>query len=314
MRKIIFIYIAVLSLLALSYSCNDELDNELFEKAVLLTQNGWIEQELYIDESGVISIPVVVSVNGTSGNDKDVSVEVRLAPDTLSNYNFEKYRTQTELYYQQPESSSIVFQDEVIKIPAGTLYGVSALTFDLNKLSDRYADYVIPLEIGSTSAYQIAGDDYSKALLHVVLKNSFSGNYTGEIAVYKTREDGSNDSGNKLTVGIKSLYALSGQTCYFYAGQFDRASVERNQFIVDITIDDQDHVLLESPNAGLNLNMEEASVEISSVEHTTDSRYLIVTTTIKMKYTFIDLTQLDRPVLRAEGTISINQNVLKEEE
>ncbi len=308
-----FIFCMAFALALLNYSCNDELDSELFEKTVLLTNNGWIDQELYLDESGLIDIPLVVSVNGTSGNDKNVNVEVRLDPDTLNNYNFEKYRNQPELYYQQPENDAITFQDETITIPAGELYGVSKLTLDLNKLADRYADYVIPLEIGSTSEYRIAEPDYSKALLHMVLKNSFSGNYTGEIAVYKTKADGSSDTGNKLTVGVKSLYALSGQTCYFYAGQFDRTSVERDQFIVNVTIDAENRVSLESPNADLNLKKEEATVEISSVEHSTDNRYLIVTTTLKLKYTFVDVTQLDKPVLRAEGTISMNQNVLKEE-
>lgn len=310
MRKIILICSALFAL-ALPYSCNDELDDELFEKTVLLTGNGWIDQELYLDESGLIAIPVVVSVNGTSGNDENVTVEVRLAPDTLNNYNFEKYRNQTGLYYQQPEDDAITFQDETITISAGELYGVSGLTLDLNTLADRYADYVIPLEIANTSAYRIAEPEYSKALLHLVLKNSFSGNYTGEIAVYKTKADGSSDTGNKLTVGVKSLYALSGETCYFYAGQFDRTSVERDQFIVDVTIDDDDQVSLASPNADLDLQTEEATVEVNSVEHSTDNRYLIVTTTLKLKYTFVDVTQLDRPVLRAQGTISMNQNVLK---
>jgi len=310
MRKLILIF-SVVSALVFSYSCSDELDSELFDKSVLLTRNGWIDQELYLDETGLINIPVVVSVNGTSGNDENVKVKVSLAPDTLINYNFEKYRNQTGLYYQQPASEAITFKDESITIPAGELYGVSGLTLDLNKLADRYADYVIPLEIESTSAYQIAEPAYSKALMHLVLKNKFSGNYTGEIAVYKTKANGQNDTGNKLSVGVKTLYALSGGTCYFYAGQFDRTSVERDQFIVNMTVGEDNQVSLESPNADLNFTMEKATIEVSSVEHATDNRYLIVTTTIKLKYTFVNVTQLDRPVLRAEGTISMNQNVLK---
>ena len=312
MKRILFSCIAVLTL-ALNYSCDDGLDYELFEKTVLLTQNGWIDQEVVIDESELIDIPVIVSINGTSDNDQDVNVEVSLAPDTLDNYNFEKYRNQTELYYQQPEDNSISFNDESITIPAGALYGVSGLTLDLNELSDRYADYVIPLKIGSTSAYKIAGADYSKALMHLILKNSFSGNYSGEIAIYKTNENGSNISGDRQNISTVSLYALSNQQCYFYAGQFDRTSTDRNKFIIDITIDNYGNVSLDTPNADLNLIMEEASVEISSVEHSTDNRYDIETTTIKLKYTFIDLTQLDKTVLRAEGTISMNQNVLKKE-
>lgn len=309
MKKILFICISILTL-SLNYSCNDELDDELFEKFILLTKNGWIDQSLEITSSGLIEIPLVVSVNGTSDNDRSITVGVKFDPDTLSGYNFEKYRNQTSLYYNELPAEAISFNDETINIASGQLKGISAITLDLNKVTDKYADYVVPVAIENTTEYRIAEEKYSKSLIHIVLKNSFSGNYTGEIGVYKTKSDGSNDTNNKFTVSTKTFYAISNQQCYFYAGQYDRTKTERNNFIVNITINDDETILMNSPNSDLALKQESASVEITSEAHPTDNRYKIVTTILSLKYTFKDLTLDDKPVVRAEGSVSMRQNVL----
>ncbi|MFV0417459.1 MAG: BT_3044 domain-containing protein [Dysgonomonas sp.] len=309
MKKILFICISILAL-SLNYSCNDELDDELFEKFVLLTQNGWIDQNLEITSTGLIEIPLVVSVNGTSDNDKTIAVGVKFDPDTLSGYNFEKYRNQTSLYYSELPSGAISFNDETITIGSNALKGISNMTLDLNKVADKYADYVVPVMIENTSEYRVAEDKYSKSLIHIVLKNSFSGNYTGEIGVYKTKSDGSNDTNNKFTVSTKTFYAISDDQCYFYAGQYDRTKTERNNFIVNITINDDETISMDSPNSDLNLKQEKASVEITSEPHPTDNRYEIVTTILTLQYTFKDLSLDDRPVVRAQGSVSMRQNVL----
>lgn len=309
MKKILFICISILAL-SLNYSCNDELDDELFEKFVLLTQNGWIDQSLEITSSGLIEIPLVVSINGTSDNDRSIAVGVKFDPDTLSGYNFEKYRNQTSLYYSALPSGAISFNDETITITSNALKGISGMTLDLNKVTDKYADYVVPVAIENTSEYRVAEEKYSKSLIHIVLKNSFSGNYTGEIGVYKTKSDGSNDTNNKFTVSTKTFYAISDKQCYFYAGQYDRAKTERNNFIVNITVNDDGTISMDSPNSNLDLKQEDASIEISSEPHPTDNRYEIVTTILALKYTFKDLSLDDKPVVRAQGSVSMRQNVL----
>lgn len=309
MKKILFICISILTL-SLNYSCNDELNDELFEKFVLLTQNGWVDQSLEITSSGLIEIPLVASINGTSDNDKTISVKVKFDPDTLSGYNFEKYRNQTSLYYSELPVEAVSFDDETINIASGQLKGISSMTLNLNKVTDKYADYVIPVAIKNTSEYRIAEEKYSKSLIHIVLKNSFSGNYTGEIGVYKTKSDGSNDTNNKFTVSTKTFYAISDNQCYFYAGQYDRSKTERNQFIVNIKINDDETISMDSPNLDLDLKQENASVEISSEPHPTDNRYKIVTTILTLKYTFKDLILDEKPVVRVEGSVSMRQNVM----
>lgn len=307
MKKIVLICLSALAL-TVNYSCNDGLNEELFEKSVLLTENGWIDQEMKITESGVIDIPLVLSINGTEGNNKSVDVTMKFDPDTLSEYNFNKYRNQTPLYYLEVPSGAVSFKDATINIPSGAIKAKSSLTLDVNKITDKYADYVIPVSIAGVSEYKVAKNDYSKALLHVLLKNSFSGNYSGDLSVFKTTS-----TGNKITVSNKTLYAISSNKCYFFAGQMDRTKTDRKQFIVNITIDNAGVITMESPNPDLEFQQEKASIKISYDTYPNDNRYLIETTALNLEYTFRDLTAVDKPMTRTTGTVSIQKNVLKSE-
>lgn len=305
MKKIVILCLSALAV-AFNYSCSDGLDKELFQKSVLLTSNGWVDTDLDITESGIIEVPLVLSVNGTEGNNKPINVGVKFDPDTLKEYNFNKYRNQTGLYYNELPAGSIAFKETSISIPAGQIKTKSSLMLDVNKITDKYADYVIPVAISSTSEYQIAPNLYSKALLHVQLRNSISGNYSGDLSVFKI-----NNTANKITVSTKTFYAITNNQCYFYAGQVDRTKTDRNQFIVNMTIDNSGVITMESPNPDLSFKQESASIAITREKHPNDNRYEIVTTAITMSYTFKDPTSADKQLIRATGTVSIQKNVLK---
>jgi len=324
MKKILFICVSALTLI-LTYSCNDGLSDELFEKTVLLTKNGWSDQNLTIPDSGIIEVPLVLSVNGTTSNDKVVTVGVAFDPDTLYDFNFEKYRAQTALYYTQVPTDAVAFTDTTLVIPAGENSVVSKLFFDFNKVTDKYADYVIPVSIKSTSAYSIAGGRYGKALLHVKLKNSFSGDYSGDLIVYRTLPDSTgmsnvltNDVSNAMTVSRKSFYAISSNKCYFFAGSIDRTGDNRRNYIVNMSVLKNaaggDSIALDSPNPDLGLIQEPgAKMEISSVPFDNDNRYKTVTTTITLSYLFRDLTSTleTKPMLRAQGSVQMSRKELK---
>jgi Domain of unknown function (DUF1735). len=324
MKRILLICISAITLI-LTYSCNDGLSEELFKKTVLLTNNGWIDQSMTITDSGIIEVPLVLSINGTSGNEKTVTVGVTFDSDTLYDYNFEKYRAQTGLYYIQVPTDAVSFADSVLTIPAGDNSVVSKLYFDLNKVTNKYADYVIPVAIKSASAYSVANGKYGKALLHVKLNNSFSGDYSGDIIVYKTNANttGKNngyttDASNALSVGSKSFYAISSNKCYFFAGKMGRTDDDRSKYIVNMSILKNvaggDSIVLDSPNPDLNLIQESgAKIDISSVPFENDNRYKTVTTMITLNYLFRDLasTSTTKSMLRAQGTVSMTQKVLK---
>lgn len=293
--------------------CNDRLPEEQFQKLVLLTKNGWIEQSIDIsDSTGVIKLPIAGSISGTSTNQENIELLLGYDTDTLNGYNFLKFRNQTELYYNVVPNEALSFDSNNINIVEGNDMGITNLFVDLDKITDKYIDYVIPIQIKSTSGYLLSNPKYSKALYHIQLKNKYSGNYTGEITVFKTKGSAEvNDDTQKITVGNKALYAITDTTCYFYAGQVDRNKVDRTKFIVNVTFHKDGTVTLDCPNTALNFIAESASISVSKVDNLNDKRYQNVTLTLITQYKFNDLAPTNPVRLRAQGTVSLTQTVLR---
>ncbi|MDD3079949.1 MAG: DUF4361 domain-containing protein [Paludibacter sp.] len=307
MKKVI--YFIVILLIAFNYSCSDGLPEEQFEKLVLLTKNGWIDQDIDVSSTGVVEIPIATSISGTSTNKEDVVVNLDFDPDTLSEYNFEKYRKDSLLYYQSVPDGVFSFEKTVVDIAKNNDTGVTKLIVDLNKITDKYKDYVIPIQIKNTSKYVLADNIYTKALYHLQLKNDYSGTYSGTTTVFKTKGSAEiNDEDQKVTTSVKTLYAISDSVCYFYAGMTDRNTSDRDKYIINITFHSNDSISMESTNSDLNFVLEKATKSISKMENSTDLRYEKVTTTLDMTYKFTDLSS-NR--LRSEGLVSMTQLVLK---
>lgn len=308
MKKIIIYFIALL-LITLNYSCNDGLPEEQFEKLVLLTKNGWIDQDIDVASTGIVEIPIAASISGTSTNNEDVAVNLDFDPDTLSEYNFEKYRKDTLLYYKNVPFNVVSFKNTEVNITKGNDAGITKLIIDLNKITDKYKDYVIPIQIKNTSKYVMADNIYTKALYHLQLKNYYSGTYSGTTTVYKTKGSAEvNDEDQKVTVAVKTLYALSDSVCYFYAGIADRNTTDRDKYIINVTFHSNDSISMTSINPDLNFVLENATMNINKKENSTDQRYEKVTITLDMTYKFTDLSS-NR--LRSEGLVSMSQTVLK---
>lgn len=298
-------------LMVIGYSCNDGLPDEQFEKLVLLSKNGWIDYDIDISssQSDIIEIPIVASISGTSTNKENVSIDIDFDPDTLSNYNFEKYRAQKDLYYSAVPDDAVSFESTTIAIMKNEDRTITTLRLDLSKVTDKYKDYVIPVQIKNASKYTLSENRYTKSLYHLQLKNSYSGNYSGGITIYKTKGSAEvNDENQKLTISSKTLYAISDSVCYFYAGQINRTSTDRDKYIVNVIFHKNGTITFESPNSDLGLVLENISINISKTENSTDQRYEDVTTTLDMTYKFTDVS-LNR--LRAVGLVSMKQSVLK---
>ena len=69
---------------------NNQLDDELFIKHVLINQNGFREYDLNYVDANVRDTLITVAVNGSSKLDRDVRVDLAVNPDTLEGYNWEK--------------------------------------------------------------------------------------------------------------------------------------------------------------------------------------------------------------------------------
>lgn len=306
MKKIIY-FIAVL-VITLTSSC-DGLPDEQFEKLVLLTKNGWIDQDIDVSSEGVIEIPIAASVSGTATNAENIVVNLDFDPDTLSEYNFEKYRKDSSLYYQSIPDSAVSFGSNVVDIVKNKDNGITKLIINLNKITDKYKDYVIPIQITNSSKYMLANNIYTKALYHLQLKNDYSGTYTGTTTVYKTKGSAEvNDEEQKITVANKVFYALTDTTCYFYAGQVDRITANRDKYIINITFHKNGTITMAAVNSALNFVLEKISMSIARKDNTNDNRYEDVVTTLDMTYKFTDLSS-NR--LRSTGLVSMSQTVMK---
>ena len=69
---------AVLTVMALALvSCSDDVDYELFTKYTYLLNNGWQENiKMPINDDNTVTLPVYFGVNGTTGNNKDITVKL----------------------------------------------------------------------------------------------------------------------------------------------------------------------------------------------------------------------------------------------
>lgn len=303
MRKIIFICVSALVLMV-NFSCNDELNDELFDKYVYFTKNGWQDYNVDVTETGIVEVPISIAVSGTSVNDRDVNVLLAVDADTLNGYNFDKYKYQTDLYYSEFPANCYAFENENVTILPGSEYVKAKVTIDMNKIEDIYADYVLPLAVKEVSAYTIAKPKNSKLLMRLLFRNNFSGTYSGDGKVV----DVTNES-KELRVGNKILYAMAANKCYFFAGHKDRNSTDRADYVVTITANPAGDVKLEATNPALNFTQERAEIEWTRKPHSTDPRFEIVTTELNVQYTYKDLASEDNTIMRYKGSMVMSRNV-----
>ena len=159
-------------------SCNDQLADELFEKRTYLIENGWKDYQLEVDDDNTAILPVYFGINGTSLNDKDITLTLDVDPDTLERYNWEKYKNQKELYLKLLPEESYTFDASSWTIPSGELNTSAYIKISLDKIKEvgsLYNDYVLPLRINSSVGEPIGRSKYTKVLAHIAFKNDFSG-------------------------------------------------------------------------------------------------------------------------------------------
>jgi hypothetical protein len=315
--------------------CVGELPEEQFEKYVLLTRNGWVEQDIEFTTSSKVDLPVVVSVSGTSVNKENVEVKLKYDTDLLARYNLEKYKLQEGLYYV-PVPQEAITLNSAVTIPSGSENAMVGLTIDFDKIADPYKDYVIPVSIETVSKYSLQPLDQgailrrSEVLYHVRRMNSFSGDYTGSSTVFQTSGRGTAQSpytkkGTGSPVLVKTLYALSEDECYFFAGQFDRNNVLAKDFIVKVKMNEDESLAFSSPNPALQLNVDtviikdgtRSRITTSREPVSTDQRKEQVTKTFKFVYTFYDLTDKsdstasNNHILYVEGNMTRTRTEMK---
>lgn len=301
----------VLVLLSFGLGACDRLEDELFEKNSYIVRNGWQDYELTVTEDNLAVLPIYFGVNGTSVNDKDITVTMEVDQDTLDRYNWEKYKNQTSLYYKILSPETYVFDNSSWTIPRGELNASAYITIDLTKISQvgsLYDDYVLPLRISSSIGEPMGKSKYTKVLAHIGFKNNYSGIYSGKGVVTQ--------QGTSYTTETTSthLYAINNDVCYMFVGEKTRLNTaDYLDYVVEIHRDMFGNITLVSKNPDLQFNPYSAKLTRKYTHNYADQRYYTEVTTIEMSYAYVDNTQGEPLKMKFEGTFSMSRDVLRVE-
>lgn len=297
-------YILALSILIFT-GCTDELNNELFQKYSYIINNGWKSYEIPLDENNEAKLNIYLGVNGTSDNDKDITIEIAANPQILEDYNFDKYKHQTASYYPELPASCYTFDKASYVINRGSIKTEATVTIELNKLDNVYKEYVLPVKIKSSRGENTGPEKYTELLANILFTNKYSGQYSG---TGKLKEVGTN-----YTVEISSvrLYATSTSTCYMYAGNVTRTSEENYvDYAIDLSFDENGNITMSAQNPDLEFVPNSASMEHKYYINYDDNRYYNQTTTLTFNYTYKDLSSDENRKLEYSGSCSISKKVL----
>lgn len=316
MKTINYSFLFLLALTASLTACDgDKLADELFVKHVLINQNGFRDYELNYVDASVRDTIITVAVNGSSRLDRDVRVSLKVNPDTLEGYNWEKFRNDRTLYHELLPEECYSFDAEEVIIRAGTEYTDIPIRFHLDRI-DKEKDFVLPISIASTSEYEIGRPEYSTVLMHIVLANAYTGTYalSGTIREVAT--------GDFVDVRMtRTLRVVDPNTVSFYAGSTSERVADRENYRIEMTVNADSTLtflplhpdIIELRPDAPNLDPKNPRNKIL-VERTVDvqnSHKSYVVTTFYLYYDYVDKTDPSDPVeMRWEGTCSRTRTVI----
>lgn len=327
MKNVVIYAILILCSLLSFSSCTNDLVDEQFQKMVLLTDNGLVDYDIDYTDEGTVLLNLPVSINGTSKNSQDVTASLALAPDTLSKYNFERYRNRTALYYQLADENMYSFPSgPSATIKAGDDYAIVPLQLNLSNF-DFYKNYILPIKVANTSSYSVANSKYSTLLMRLNISNFFSGTYSVNGNVW---ED--SNSGQKLSISSASLYALSSNTCYLYTGSVTESDEDRSGYTLTVSVDKNIFTDSEEASTGAqirkytkltigskdtdkkvtDISNNGSYVSVSKLEDAVNKNLENVITKIYLKYSYMNLRDASYPVKMVfEGTFTKSVSIDK---
>lgn len=238
MKKILFY--AIVAVLGMTfYACEEEWKSEQYQKYVSFVRSGYTETYLNSNTAdGIIHYKIPVEISGSTTNERQVTVQVDLDPDTLVAHNHTMFYTRDDLFFRQLNEEHFSFPNgTTVTIPAGENVGYLNIDFQVSDL-DLVEKYILPLKISSTSEYTPSPKKhYKKTLMRIIPFNYFSGTYSAGAGTITAEGDPTPTS--KAT---REMRVVSDSTVFFYAGLCeedarDRATYKvRARFNADNTI------------------------------------------------------------------------------
>lgn len=302
---------AVLTVMALALvSCSDDVDYELFTKYTYLLNNGWQENiKMPINDDNTVTLPVYFGVNGTTGNNKDITVKLAVDADTLEAYNFDKYKNDTSAYYTMLPAGCFSFDKDSYTIAKGKLNVSATCTIDLEKLKEEasiYNEYVLPIRLTESQGEPVGPSAYSKALYFINLTNDYSGVYAGTGRLKQIGTNYSSDAGGK------QLYAISKDECYLYLGNADRSTAHSKKLIAKLHFTDNGTVEMSAISPEIDFQPVSGSYSFKFTQNPNDSRKLSRRTVLNLVCEYTDVTDAYSHVrVRYETTLTMNDDVMK---
>lgn len=320
--KKISLYILLLATFAFFSSCNDEWEDELYQKMVSfrapLDSDGVCNIYLRYNADGVVSYNLPVIVSGSKTNDQNIYVKIATDNDTLGILNIEKFQFRTDLFFKQLPDSYYKLPASVWQIPAGNDVVTYPIEFKLNDL-DLVDKWVLPLTIEDDPSYITnKRKGLRKALLKINLYNDYSGTYSATATnIYFDGE-----TTNPAVVDSRRMSVVDEQSIFFYAGSIWEEGEDRGKYKIIARFGEGIKNADGSINGSLTLFAPNSSeIEFQQIGEATYTviegmdptlpyikhRYV----TLKMEYKYTDITSAPgNPIrYRVSGTMTMGRDI-----
>jgi len=300
----LFKYLTIVASVVILSACNNDWEDEQFEHYISfkapLNQQGLTPIYVRYKPDGYVTYQLPLIVSGSNTNEKNMTVHVAVDPDTLAKFNQERFSTRTELFYKQLPTPQFFTIPSTVNIPSGKSDALMPIEFSLANL-DLVDKWVVPLTILDDASYNYRSNPkkhYKKALLRVYPFNNFSGEYsaTGLQVFIK----GSNVS---LVPDYKMAYVFDENTVFFYAGLVNEDRLDRGNYKIFVTFNDNLSLTVTTDNPDNNLVVSGSPnyivlEEMDAVRPYLNRKYV----TLNLDYEFTDYTSV--PGYPIEFTVS----------
>jgi hypothetical protein len=309
--KKIFPYIIVMLSFLFIVACNDEWEEEMYEKTISFGKPGVVPIYLkYTSEGGVIPYKLPVVVTGTTDNDRDIDVSIKVDNDTVAALNFERFRYRTDLHFIQLDSENYEFESMNTTIPKGENSALINLNLKVQGL-DLINKYILPLRIATTSSYYpTTRKYYDVSMLEIVPFNDYSGIYSASSGLIwdRTRSESSQTA---LNVPTREARVVDENSIFFFAGVTEQEDKNRATYKLKASFDvigSDSLVTLTADSAKINFSQQKGTFsiqrEMDPLLPYLERRYIIV----ELEYEYDDITNPSFPLkYRFKGSMTLER-------
>jgi len=181
---------------------------------------------------------IALSMGGSTGTDKDVTVNIVKAPEVLENYNVAQFDNAVDKYARLLPESHYTMASMTFVVKAGHTTGVIPVTVRPEGLSPD-STYYLPLRIQSYDGCE-AKPARNYVFYHVRIKNTWAAAGGTSYSMSELRYTNGSTTGLAVP-GTKTLYPIGAKTVRMMAGNetFDkkRAALDRFAILLDINDD-----------------------------------------------------------------------------